>query len=123
MKSGYGINANVSAHVTSNAPGSQITGAQNVVAYFPEFGYATYWRLLKCLNTGYSSTFEFRANPYSTYGRPSHFTPVWFPDGQYVTYVEVMDAWTPAGMLQVSRTDALTVNGSLFDDWHIRPIE
>ncbi len=123
MKSGYGINANVSAHITSIAPGSQITGAQNVVAYFPEFGYTTYWRLLKRLNTGYSSTFEFRANPYSTYGRPSHFTPVWFPDGQYVTYVEVMDAWTPAGMLQVSRTDALTVNGSLFDDWHIRPIE
>ena len=123
MKSGYGINAHASARVTSNAPSSQITGAQNVVAYFPEFGYATYWRLLRRLNTGYSSTFEFRTNPYSTYNRPVHFSPVWYPDGQYVTYAEIMDAWTPAGMLQVSRTDALTVVGSLFDDWHIRPVE
>lgn len=123
MKSGYGLNANVSAQVRSSAPSSHITGAQNVVAYFPEFNYTTYWRLLKRLNTGYSSTFEFQKNKYSTYGRPCHFSPVWFPDGQYTTYAECIDAWTPAGMLQINLTDDLTIRDSLFSDWHIRPIK
>ena len=123
MKSGYGLNADVSARVSSSAPIGHITGAQNVVAYFPEFDYGEYWRLLKRKNTGYSSTFEFQVNPYSTYGRPVHFSPVWYPNGRYTTYVEVLDAWTPAGMLQINLTDVMTVRGSLYDDWHIRPIK
>lgn len=121
MKSGYGLNAEAYARVSSTAPSSHITGAQNVVAYFPEFEYGEYWRLLKRVNTGYTSTFEFQVNPYSTYGRPVHFTPVWYPDGQYATYAEVLDAWTPAGMLQVNLTDTLDIRDSLYDDWHIRP--
>lgn len=123
MKSGYGLNASVSAQVRSSAPSSHITGVQNVVAYFPEFDYTTYWRLLKRLNTGYSSTFEFQKNKYSTYGRPVHFTPVWFPDGRYTTYTECLDSWTPAGMLQINLTDDLTIRESLFSDWHIRPVK
>ncbi len=123
MKSGYGLNADGSAQVRSSAPSSHITGVQNVVAYFPEFNYSTYWRLLKRLNTGYSSTFEFQKNKYSTYGQPVHFSPVWFPDGQYTTYAECLDSWTPAGMLQINLTDDLTIRGSLFDDWHIRPLK
>lgn len=122
MKSGYGLNANVSAQLRSSAPNSHITGAQNVVAYFPEFEYKTYWRLLKRLNTGYSSTFEFKKNKYSTYGQSVHFSPVWFPDGRYTTYTEVLDSWTPAGMLQINLTDNLTIRDSLFSDWHIRPV-
>lgn len=123
MKSGYGLNANVSAQVRSSAPSSHITGMQNVVTYFPEFEYATYWRLLKRLNTGLSSTFEFQKNKYSTYNRPAHFSPVWFPDGRYTTYAECLDAWTPAGMMQINLTDDITIRGSLFDDWHIRPVK
>lgn len=123
MKSGYGLNAEAYARVSSSAPSGHITGAQNVVAYFPEFDYGEYWRLLERKDLGYSSTFEFQVNSYSTYGRPVHFSPVWYPDGQYTTYVEVLDAWTPAGMLQINLTDTLTVRGSLYDDWHIRPVK
>lgn len=123
MKSGYGLNAGVSAQVRSSAPSSHITGLQNVVTYFPEFEYATYWRLLKRLNTGLSSSFEFQKNKYSTYGQSVHFSPVWFPDGRYTTYAECLDAWTPAGMMQRNLTDDLTIRDSLFDDWHIRPVK
>lgn len=122
MKSGYGLIASVLAQVRSNAPSSDITGIQNVVAYFPEFEYATYWRLLKRLNIGLSSSFEFQKNKYSTYGRSVHFSPVWFPDGRYTTYAETLDAWTPAGMMQINLTDDISIRGSLFDDWHIRPV-
>lgn len=122
MKSGYGINMKASADLTSNAPSSDVTGAQTVAAYFPEFSYKTYWRHLERMTSGYSSTFEFRKNQYSTYGRRSHFSPVWYPDGPYVVYAEVKDAWTPAGMLQMYLTDEVTVWDNVFSDWHIRPI-
>lgn len=121
MKSGYGINMRVNARVSSDAPTSDVTGAQNAVAYFPEFTYKTYWRLLERMMTGYSSAFEFQKNKYSTYNRRAHFSPVWFPDGPYEVYGEVLDAWTPAGMLQIHLTDELTVRDNLFSDWHIRP--
>ena len=121
MKSGYGINVKATARVSSDAPSSAITGAQNVVTYFPEFAYQTYWRLLERMTGGYASSFEFQKNPYSTYQRRSHFVPVWFPDGPYEVYGEVLDAWTPAGMLKIHLTDDLTVRGNLFFDWHIRP--
>lgn len=78
---------------------------------------------MKRLNTGLSSTFEFQKNKYSTYGQSVHFSPVWFPDGSYTTYTECLDAWTPAGMLQINLTDTLTIRESLFSDWHIRPVK
>lgn len=123
MKSGYGINMKATARLSSDAPSTAITGAQNVVAYFPEFSYQTYWRLLERMTEGYTSSFEFQKNPYSTYARRSHFCPIWFPDGPYEGYGEVQDAWTPAGMLKVNLTDELTVRDNLFADWHIRPAD
>lgn len=77
MKSGYGFNMAVTSNVSSNAPTSDYTGMQNVIAYFPEFGYQTYWRLLDRLGSGYSISHAFKVNQYSTYGQRVHFTPVW----------------------------------------------
>lgn len=122
LKSGYGINMTASAQVVSGAPSGHITEPQTAVAYFPEFQYTDYWRLLERTSPGYSAAFQFRVNEYSTYGRRTHFTPVWFPDGNYTVYAQVMDAWTPAGMLQIHLSDTLTVHGNLFSDWHVRPI-
>ncbi len=122
MKSGYGINLKIAATLRSSAPSSHITGAQTVVAYFPEFQYKTYYRLLEATRSGYSAIFEFQKNKYSTYNRRVHFTPPWFPDGAYTVYAQTYDSWTPAGMLQVNLTDSLTVKDSLFADWHIRPV-
>lgn len=44
MKSGYGINEKVTASISGNG---EHTALQNAVAYFPEFYYQTYWRLLE----------------------------------------------------------------------------
>ena len=122
MKSGYGINMTASVRISSNAPSSHITEAQTCIAYFPEFYYTEYWRLLERMESGYSSTFTFRVNEYSTYGGRTHFTPVWFPDGSYTVYGEVIDAWTPAGMMRVCVSDTLAIRDNLFSDWHIRPV-
>ncbi|WOC32117.1 MULTISPECIES: hypothetical protein [Caproicibacterium] len=118
MKSGYGINQTVNTNVSTNQS-SAVTGAQNAVTYFPEFGYQTYWRLLERMGSSYNSQFEFQKNPYSTYDRRTHFTPLWFPDGSYTPYTWLIDCWTPDGMLSMNLTDSVTIRGNLWSDWHI----
>lgn len=120
MKSGYGINETVFARVSTNQS-SAVTGAQNAVTYFPEFGYQTYWRLLERMSSGYSSRFEFQKNSYSTYIRRTHFSPIWFPDGSYTPYTWLIDSWTPAGMLSMNLTNSITIRDNLWTDWHIAP--
>lgn len=121
MKSGYGVINTVMSGFSSNAPGSHITGAQTAVSYFPEFGYATYWRLLDLITRGYSSRLEFKQNQFSTYNQRSHFSPVWYPNGTYTVYTWLIDAWTPDGMLSMNLNGSVNIQGSVFDDWHIAP--
>jgi hypothetical protein len=56
MKSGYGINQSVTAHVSTNQS-SAVTQAQTAVSYFPEFKYKTYLRLLEQTQSGYNAKF------------------------------------------------------------------
>ncbi len=122
MKSGYGINESVTASIISNQS-SAITYPQNAVSYFPEFQYKTYWRLLERIQSGSIAKFEFQKNPYSTYQNRTHFTPIWMPDGNYPVNTWVIDAWSPAGMLSMNLTDTLRIKGSLWEDWHMTPME
>lgn len=115
MKSGYGINERVTASIYGNG---EHTALQNAVAYFPEFYYKTYWRLLERTSV---NVLEYRKNKYSTYNNRTHFTPVWYPDGNYKVYTWAIDCWTPAGMLSANLTDSVAISGNVFDDWHIAP--
>lgn len=120
IKSGYGVNIEVNARVTTNQSNS-VTGIQNAVSYFPEFYYEDYWRLLDRTGTGFQSQFEFSRNPYSTYNNRTHFSPIWMPDGSYKVYTYVLDCWTPDGMLETNLTDSVRISGNLWNDWHIAP--
>lgn len=120
LKSGYGVQESVAANVYTNQP-SAVTAAQNAVTYFPEFAYETYWRLLDPTISGRTASFQFRQNPYSTYNRRTHFTPIWFPDGAYTPYTWLLDCWTPAGMLSMNLIDSVTIRGNLWEEWHIAP--
>jgi hypothetical protein len=120
MKNGYGINQTVTASV-STSQSSAVTAPQTAVTYFPEFQYQTYWRLLEQTGGGYNAKFEFARNRYSTYNRRTHFTPIWLPDGSYTPYTCLMDCWMPQGMLSMNLTDAVTISGNLWSDWHIAP--
>ena len=120
LKSGYGVQEKVTAKVTTNQSAA-VTAAQNAVTYFPEFGYESYWRLLEADISGRSTTFQFKANPYSTYNRRTHFTPIWYPDGSYTPYTWLLDCWTPAGMLSMNLTSSVTIRGNLWEEWHIAP--
>ena len=120
MKSGYGIQETVTARVTTTQSAA-VTAAQNAVTWFPEFGYETYWRLLRPSVSGKNSSFVFKNNPYSTYDRPTHFTPIWYPDGSYTPYTWLLDCWTPVGMLSMNLTDSVRISGDLWEEWHIAP--
>lgn len=115
MKSGYGISEKVTASVSGNG---EHTNLQNAVTYFPEFYYKTYWRLLESTS---ANTLEFKKNKYSTYNNRTHFTPVWYPDGNYKVYTWALDCWCPAGMLSMNLTDSVTIKDNLFSDWHVAP--
>lgn len=123
IKSGYGIEMDVSADVSSNAPSSHLTGAQNAVSYFPEFNYRTYWRLHDPKTSGLNADFWLKPNDFSTYQSRVHFTPIWYPDGFYTPITRVLDAWTPDGMLTLQLQSAITISGNLFSDWHIAPLK
>jgi hypothetical protein len=119
MKSGYGVKTGVSALLSTSAPSGHYTYTQTALSVFPEFNYATYLRLLQRVSGGMNAKFQFRPNDFSTYNRPAHFSPVWFPDEtRYTVYTQVWDTWTPDGMLSVNLNDYVSIQGSLFDDWY-----
>lgn len=120
MKSGYGVNIYVKASVRSNQTTS-VSSTPNAVTYFPEFGYESYWRLLERTRSGSTSEFEFKENVYSIFKNPTHFTPIWMPDGPYIVNTHIIDYWCPTGMLCESVTDQLTISGNMWMDWHIGP--
>ena len=120
LKSGYGIQETVTAGVSTNQSHA-VTEAQNAITYFPEFDYQSYWRVLERMGRGYQTRFEFEENPFSTYGRRTHFLPIWYPDGSYTPYTWLIDCWTPSGMLSMNLTDSVQVRGNLWQDWHISP--
>ena len=120
MKSGYGVNIQLKYN-TGGSHGGNITGAQNAVAYFPEFEYKTYDRVLE---KTVSRTFECKENLYSQVRHRVHFTPLWYPDDLYEVQAQLIDCWCPAGMLRVSKSyDNLYIDGAVYDDWRWTVVE
>lgn len=124
MKSGYGIsvsytpgieNINGYAHPDSGA----YTGIQTAYALFPEFGYSTDNGKYRTLEKA-DGKWQFEPNTLADRNGRIHFTPLWFPDGDYVVSVTASDFWTPAGMISGSRNaSAITISGSAYDDWYL----
>lgn len=118
VKSGYGVEVNVEPLVQygSGVADYDVTPIQNAVATFPEFGYETYDRLLEKVD---ARNWSFKQNPFSYYGNRIHYTPLWYPDGDYTVPVCVFDAWTPGGQLYATVSDTLNIFGDVLDDWYI----
>lgn len=121
MKSGYGFTAQA-AIGTLDADGyltptsEMYTGVQYAYITLPEYGYA--------FGSGKCRTLERSGGSWvlpqnGSYGR-YHFTPLWYPDGNYTAYIMQSDMWTPSGMIKVGRdTNTIVIKDSAYDDWHI----
>ncbi len=120
-RSGYGIGVDVPFYDTVSS--GKTTGFQNGFVLLPEYGFKNYGEklekvgdLFKMVQNRHSIYLEDLHN--SDYSRV-HFTPVWYPDGEYEFAVILLDCWTPAGQLWDYRTYTVTLNGTVYDDWYI----
>lgn len=48
-----------------------------------------------------------------------HFTPIWYPDGEYPVVVQLFDNWTPSGELADFKVYTVVMRGTIYDDWYI----
>lgn len=119
-RSGYGIGVEMTDEQ------AQSVGAQGFTAglvLFPEYGYADY----ACRLQRDEDKLVMEMNPYSMYYGDIlysdysrvHFTPVWYPDGEYNIVVFLYEYWTPAGMLWDYAEYTVHLNGTVYDDWYI----
>ena len=124
MRSGYGFY--LSYRPTITRTGSEImpdssayTEVQQVYATFPEFKYLqdiNSFRTLEKVN----GAWMFERNPYADGKERLHFTPLWYPNGDYTVSVIASEVWTPAGMIQAVRNcNTIRIVDSAYDDWYV----
>ncbi|MCR5635560.1 MAG: hypothetical protein K6F76_00035 [Clostridiales bacterium] len=123
MKSGYGFTVTSSAIVTSvddyGVPGTAAyTSPQYAYVLYPEYEYLmTTGKYTTLVASASGSNLKILPNN-QDYGHV-HFTPLWFPNGDYTVKIVQSDLWTPAGM--VNRTiipKSITIDGNAYDDWY-----
>lgn len=122
MKSGYGISVKSSTLLTTGVAGysyaksDAYTNPQYFRALYPEYSYKN---ATGCCTTLVRNGSYAELPTFMTYGKV-HFTPLWFPNGNYTVSILASDCWTPAGMLTVkSVSNTITIDGSAYDDFYV----
>ena len=131
MKSGYGFSlsavsraARFESTILANASSYILPQSGN--AYFPEFNFELTDAKYRTLQLTAANKLEFVRNPYSITkkgvkdGRRIHYTPLWYPDGNYTVKTFLYDCWTPAGMISLEDTlSPIVIGSNIYDDWYI----
>ena len=120
MKSGYGFECGYT-HSMSTVSGYDSTSASKCVApqyfyaLFPEYNYAYGTNLCRSFETVSGKKVFVNATGMNR----QHFTPVYYPDGEYKFQIVLSDCWTPAGMLTTYKTVTIQIDGNMYDDWYV----
>jgi hypothetical protein len=123
MRSGYGITMSYAPGISTvsgyERPDSNAyTSVQYVVATFPEFRYFDTngnCRTLQYVNGSY----QFVENTDADGNARVHFIPVYVSDGNYTVSVKATHVWTPAGMIEATRSaNVIIIDGTIYDDWY-----
>lgn len=121
MKSGYGITVKIPIGIKSvvgclNPDASMHTEAQYAYIAVPEYRYA--FAPGKCRTLERSK--DCWVLPINGAYRRVHFTPLWYPDGGYTSFIMQSDMWTPAGMIRSGHAaNTITIKDSAYDDWYV----
>ena len=122
MNSGYAITMSLNNGATasksgfSTAPADSYTLPQYGIAIFPEYGYSK--------DSGKITTLVLSGGKWifsatGSYGNV-HFTPLWYPDGNYIVRAEISDMWTPSGMMKKEyKSNKIIIKDSAYDDWYV----
>ncbi|WMJ24310.1 hypothetical protein RBG61_06495 [Paludicola sp. MB14-C6] len=131
IRSGYGFSLNVQTSMTyhkeTKMPSTNaFTSIQHANAYFPEYKYNNGHGRYRTLEQTNQNKFEFYTNENTITNTGTkdykrvHFTPLWYPDGEYIIKIYIYDCWTPLGMLSMtSNTNPIQIKGNMYDDWYI----
>lgn len=126
MKSGYGVSVRDASCMTSvvnyETPdfNKSITNEQYAYALLPEFNYQ--FGENKCITLEMKIIDSYVNWIFPTIGEieNAHYTPVWYPDGNYDIDIIRSDAWTPMGMLCCNDIISnIKINGNMYDDWYV----
>ena len=125
MESGFGFSVQCTTALSTNYDHPEkLVGAQMVWARYPEsaYGQLSAWQNVRdslVVKTGEAGemmlTWRLAVNPYSVAGSRLHYTPLWYPDAEYVAWVQAFYAWSPVGQLYEHKTDTLTIEGDMYD--------
>lgn len=126
MRSGYGFSLDLKQQFASYessgylAPkGGDYTDVQYVYAKFPEFGYRRVVNEYRTLQK-VGSIYKFYENPDADGKERFHFTPLWYPDGEYRVLAVISEVWTPSGMIESQKlSEPIIISGNAYDDWYI----
>lgn len=124
MRSGYGIYIsyypiirNIDGYILPSS--TAYTSVQRVEATFPEFNYEMSTGNYRSLEKN-NSAWVFENNMTADNNERLHFTPLWYPNGNYVISVTATDVWTPAGMISSARnSNTIKIVDSAYDDWYV----
>ena len=125
MESGYGVQVSCTTTLTTNYDHPEkLIGAQMVWVCYPESGYGQLpqWQnvndslVIITGNTGDTNiTWQLAINPYSIINSHLHYTPLWFPNGDYTAQAQAFYAWSPVGQLYEFGTDSVKISGDMYD--------
>jgi hypothetical protein len=125
MESGFGLQVHCTTMLTSNYDHpDKLIGPQMVWVRCPESGYgltADWQNVRDSLETqvgqagDWAVTWQYAVNPYSQTTCRLHYTPIWFPDGDYTALAQVFYAWSPVGQLYDYITDNVIIEGDMYD--------
>ena len=125
MESGFGFSVQCTTTLSTNYDHlEKLVGAQMAWVRYPEsaYGQLSAWQNVRDdleIKTGevgdLTVTWRLALNPYSVTGSRLHYTPIWFPDGEYVAWAQAFYAWSPVGQLFEHKTDTLTILGDMYD--------
>ena len=125
MESGYGVQVSCTTTLTTNydCP-EKLVGTQMVWVRYPEsaYGQLSQWQYVNDsldAETGNAGdtivTWQLAVNPYSVTNSRLHYSPLWFPGGDYITLAQAFYAWSPVGQLYVFETDSVIISGDMYD--------
>lgn len=125
MESGFGFNVQCTTTLSTNYDHPEkLVGAQMVWVRYPEsaYGQLSAWQNVRDsleAKTGEAGemtvTWLLAVNQYSVTGSRLHYTPLWFPDGEYVAWAQAFYAWSPVGQLYEHKTDTIAIEGDMYD--------
>jgi hypothetical protein len=126
IESGFGLEADATVSLTSNCNDpDKLVGPQYLYVYYPETNYGNssapgfeyYHETMERISgTEYNGLWALQENQFSSleYSRV-HYTPLWYPDGQYTAVCMALNSWTPAGKLTYGTEDSVNISGDMYD--------